>query len=378
MSNVPEPSALAVPPSARDELTRSSRQLGLTEYWAEREIIEDPAHRRIAVPFVWHWKDMRPLLARASTIVPMKEAYRRALLFSNPGLAPKAWMTTTIYGGCSWYNPGESAEVHRHPPSASRFVLAGDGGWTAVEGEKCMMSRGDLILTPSGTWHDHGNDGREPVIWVDILDLPLVENLHNSWVMDYDYREDAGGRSEKRTVQSITQPAGHSLHLYSMGGVKPAFLSHQRGQSTGSPMFIYRWRDTLTALNRLRDYAPDPCDGISVEFVDPTTGGPVVPTLSFSVHLLKPGFMPDFQRKTASTVYCVIQGRGRTELDGGRPMQWEENDVFVVPSGSWYRHVNEDAAHDVLLYSVSDEPTLRQLRLLKRERRGGDGRVTAR
>src|SRR5690606_1310058 len=89
----------------RENLTSSSRQLGLAEYWVEREIIEDPAHRTTAVPFVWHWKDMHPLLAKASDIVPMEEAYRRALLFSNPALAPKAWMTTTIYGGCSWYNP---------------------------------------------------------------------------------------------------------------------------------------------------------------------------------------------------------------------------------------------------------------------------------
>jgi len=363
----------------REDLTQNSKQLGLTEYWVEREIIENPANRTTAVPFVWRWKDMQPLLAKASDIVPMDQAYRRALLFSNPGLAPKAWMTTTIYGGCSWYNPGESAEVHRHPPSASRFVLHGDGGWTAVEGEKCMMSRGDLILTPNGTWHNHGNDGKEPVIWVDVLDLPLAENLNNRWVMEYDYFEaNAGEQAVQKKTQTITEVDDYSVKLYSRGGIKPTFIDHQRGESVGSPMFVYRWADTVQALNNLREFKADPCDGISVEYIDPVTGASVVPTMSFGVHMFEAGFEPDFQRKTASTVYCVIQGRGHTELDNGARLKWEENDVFVVPSGTWYRHMNADLTKDLMLYAVSDEPALEKLGFYARHRRLKDGSVLTR
>jgi len=360
----------------RQSLTRNSKRLGLTEYWAERELIENPASRTVAVPFVWHWSDLRPLLAQAATVVPMEEAYRRALLFTNPGLAPKPWITTTIYGGCSWYNPGESADVHRHPPSASRFVLSGNGGWTAVEGEKCLMSRGDLILTPNGTWHNHGNDGKEPIIWVDLLDLPLAENLNNSWVMEYDYFEEKNGKSaEKTTIQTIVKPAEYSVKMYGRGGLKPTFLSHRRGKSIGSPMFIYRWKYTLETLQELRLFPDDPCDGISLEYVDPTTGGPVVSTMSFGVHLFRPGFLPEFQRSTASTVFCVIQGSGTTEIEGKESLKWEENDVFVVPSGSWYRHINAEAKQDLLLYAVSDAPTLEKLGFLRRFRRDESGTV---
>jgi gentisate 1,2-dioxygenase len=289
-------------------------------------------------------------------------------------------MTTTIYGGVSWYNPGESAEVHRHPPSASRFVLSGDGGWTTVEGEKCMMARGDLILTPNGTWHNHGNDGKEPIIWVDILDLPLAENLNNSWVMEYDYYEQdkKDAAPAKRTIQTVSQTDDYSIKAYSTGGIKPTFFEHKRAQGNGSPMYVYRWKDTVTALNRLREFKPDPCDGISVEYIDPTTGGPVVATMSFGVLMFPAGFQPEFQRKTAGTVYCVIQGRGQTELDNGKVMNWEENDVFVVPSNSWYRHVNLDPKNDLMLYAVSDEPTLQKLGFLKKERRTADGKVIPR
>ncbi len=365
----------------RENLTRNSKELGLTEYWVEREVIENPAYRRVAVPFVWHWKDMQPLLAKAAGIVPMEQAYRRALLFSNPGLAPKAWITTTIYGGCSWYNPGESAEVHRHPPSASRFALSGDGGWTTVAGEKCTMARGDLILTPNGSWHNHGNDGKEPVIWVDLLDIPLVESLNNSWVMEYDYYEDGtkgAAPPVKRTTQTIDKAADYSVKAYSSGGLKPTFFDHRRAEGHGSPMYVYRWAATLSTLERLREFEPDPCDGISLEYIDPTSGGPVIATLSFGVQLLAPGFKPEFQRSSASTVCCVIQGRGRTELDDGKTMSWEENDVFVVPSSTWYRHLNLDPKNDLMLYAVSDAPTLKLLGLLTRQRRTADGNIVPR
>lgn len=359
----------------RAALTRSTAEKGLIEYWEAREVLENPAMRVKAVPFCWHWRDMRPLLERAATIVPVELAYRRALLFQNPGLAPRPWITTTIYGGCSWYNPGESAEVHRHPPSASRFALFGDGGFTSVEGEKCSMARGDLVITPHGSWHDHGNDGDEPIIWVDLLDLPIVDALRNTWTMDYEYFEaQPGGAPVQRRVQSISRPAGYSAKLYGTGGVKPRLASHRRGQGRGSPMFVYRWSDTLKALDDVRDVAADACDGVAVDYINPITGESVLPTMSFGVHLYAPRVQPDFQRRASSTVFCVIQGRGRTEMDGA-VLEWEENDLFVVPSWTWYRHINADSKQNVLLYAVTDEPTLVKLGLSRRQRRTGDGAI---
>jgi gentisate 1,2-dioxygenase len=360
----------------RDVLSKRTGELGLVPYWIERDVIENPASRARAVPFCWKWRDMYPLLESAAVTVPVEEAYRRTLLFVNPGLRPKPWMTTTIYGGYSWYNPGEAPEVHRHQPSASRFVLSGDGGFTTVEGEKCRMLRGDLVITPNGTWHNHGNDGKEPVIWIDVLDLPVVELLHNSWKMDYEYFEPAasGKNPVKRPAQSIDKPADYSAKVYGTGGIKAKSIAHRRGQGHGSPMYVYRWKDTLTALDRLREFPADPCSGIAVEYVNPLTGGPVLPTLSYEVNLFRPGEQPDFQRKTASTVFCAIQGRGVTQMDGAT-ISWEQNDVFVIPSWTWYRHINIDPKQEVMLYAVSDEPTLEKLELLVHQRRTSDGTV---
>jgi gentisate 1,2-dioxygenase len=58
-----------------------------------------------------------------------------------------------------------------------RFIIQSAGGFTAVEGRKILMDPGDVILTPSWCWHDHGNEGTEPVIWLDGLDLPLFTGV---------------------------------------------------------------------------------------------------------------------------------------------------------------------------------------------------------
>ena len=96
-------------------------------------------------------------------------------------------MTNTMRCAISIYNPGDVAPAHIHSANASRTILSDTGGYTNVEGERCEAKRGDLILTPNGTWHDHGNESSTPVIWIDMLDWPLLEVLDLAWVdMEYD------------------------------------------------------------------------------------------------------------------------------------------------------------------------------------------------
>src|SRR2546430_9646725 len=74
--------------------------------------------------------------------------------------------------------PGEGARANRHTPTAFRFIMEGAGGYTAVDGERVYMAPGDLVLTPSWAWHDHGNETDKPVVWMDGLDVPLVQALN--------------------------------------------------------------------------------------------------------------------------------------------------------------------------------------------------------
>lgn len=362
----------------RATLSQDAKSLNLVEFWEERADVELLQPRNRARACRWRWADIEPRLRVAAKTVPIEECERRALVFANPGLDGKPYITNTLFAAYSLYNPGERAPVHRHTPSASRFVLDGDGGFTVVEGEKLTMSRGDLILTPSGTWHDHGNDGREAVIWVDVLNVPLVESL-NATQFEFGYTESDAqsntGEPVPKSVQTVREADDHSQRLYGTGGIAPLFVSHRRGPTEHSPLFVYRWAATRAALERARDYPGSPYDGIIFEYVDPTTGGPVMPTMSFRSQMLRPREKTTAHRKTASTVFCVLEGEGYTEVEGAR-LEWTRNDVFTVPGWLWHRHVNTSGA-DAFLYTVTDEPAMKKLGLFREQARGEDGVVRA-
>ena len=85
------------------------------------------------------------------------------------------YTTDTLYAGLQLVMPNETAPAHRHVAFAMRFIIEGNGGFTAVHGKRIKMNRGDVILTPTWNWHDHGKDGSGPMIWLDALDLPLFQ-----------------------------------------------------------------------------------------------------------------------------------------------------------------------------------------------------------
>ena len=349
----------------RDEIRERSKALGLVGLWDIVHQIEVAEPKKAYSAKLWRWKEIRPLLLEAGRNISLEESDRRVLILSNPGSCPSHHSTNTLYVSCSIYNPGELATVHRHTANASRFVLEGGGGFTNIEGEKCTMSRGDLIVTPNGTWHDHGNEGAEPVMWIDVLDLPLVEALGSS-TFRFDYYE----AKTLQKFQSVSRPAEQSTRLYATGGLKPTFVSHERGDSLGTPMFVYRWKDAQRALDGLRGYAGSPHDGLIMEYVNPVNGEPVTTTMSFSVQMLRGGEATAAHRHTASVFYCCLKGRGRTVVDGVE-LDWGENDLFVIPSWAAHKHVNLDPKADAILYSVSDAPTLKRLGLYREEAAAG-------
>src|SRR2546430_12556489 len=135
-----------------------------------------------AVPHAWSWRAIRPLLHDAARLVPIEQAERRVLVLENPGLKGTYAITATLYAGLQIILPGEAAPSHHHTPAALRLVVEGEGAFTTVDGIKCVMERGDFIITPPMRWHDHGHEGRTPVVWLDGLDIPLVRAFDASWV----------------------------------------------------------------------------------------------------------------------------------------------------------------------------------------------------
>ncbi|HUK58221.1 MAG TPA: cupin domain-containing protein [Stellaceae bacterium] len=329
-----------------------------------------------ALPCLWRWRDIAPYLARIAEIArtadvpPIEFADRQQFLLTNPGLGGRLQVSSAIRCAISIYNPGDVAPVHRHTPNASRTILSQKGGYTTIEGERCVAERGDLIFTPAGTWHDHGNEDGEPVIWADILDWPLVEYLDCGW-LDEGYE---GAREDNAKAQKVSEAPDYSPRLFGAGGIVPSFAPDHRGPwQGGTPMLHYRGGAIRAALEALRGEAGDPCEGVRVDVVNPTNGAPVFPTLGYSAQLLRAGETTSWKRETASTLYCVMAGSGATEVAGQR-LEWSESDFFVVPNFLWRRHINAGAA-DAVLYGVSDVPLLKKIGQYRAQGRARDGSI---
>lgn len=313
-----------------------------------------------ALPHHWRWKQISPYLlkiaevAKNSDIPPTEFADRQQFLLTNPGLGGRLQVAAAIRCAVSIYNPADVARAHLHSPNATRTILSEYGGYTNVEGERCDAMRGDIMLTPNGTWHDHGNDGKEPVMWIDTLDWPLLEMLDLIWL-----DEEAPGLSGNQRAQSETIPRGYSQRLYAKGGMVPR-IRHQRGiGQVTSPFFHFKGADIKSTLTEMRNDVRDAYEGTPLDLVNPITGGPLFTTLGYGAQLLQPGEQTRFKRETCSTVYVCMHGRGQTEV-AGRTFDWEENDIFVVPNFLWRRHINT-GKNDAILYTMNDRPLIEKI-----------------
>ena len=325
----------------------------------------------------WRWREIYPFLskigeiARNADIKPIETTDRQGILLTNPGLGGRLQVTNSIRCAIAIYNPGDIAPAHVHSPNASRTILSDKGGYTNVEGERCECRRGDIVFTPNGTWHDHGNEDSEPMIWIDMLDWPLMEYLDCVWV-DQNYVDVNRGNSKS---QPAIHSDGHSTRMYGHGGLKPVFTSNQRGWGNNAmPHVHFKGVDIRQALHDLRGENGDPFEGIKMQFTNPVTAGPVFATLDYCCQLLRPGEELLMKRETCSTFIVVMEGQGFTEI-GGKRFDWEKNDIMAVPNFQWRRHVNTGTS-DSVLYTVSDAAVLRAIGQYRSQGKNTDGTVS--
>jgi gentisate 1,2-dioxygenase len=322
----------------------------LKPLWEVLDVLVPEHPQPRTVPVMWKYGDVRPWLLEAGELISAKEATRRVLILENPGYVGESRITNSLYAGVQLLRPGEVAPAHRHTQSALRFILEGKGAFTAVDGEKAYMEPGDLILTPSWTWHDHGSEVNEPMMWLDGLDIPLVQLL------------DAGFQEAlSQDQQTQARPAGDSLARYGANLVpvdfKPSVLT--------SPVFAYPYSRTREALEQMSKGSPlDPCHGFKMRYINPVTGGHAMPTISTFMQLLPKGFSGSSYRSTDATVYVGVEGKGRSRV-GDQVFEWGPHDVFVVPSWAQLRH---ETSENAVLFSYSDRVVQEQLGLWREQR----------
>jgi gentisate 1,2-dioxygenase len=300
---------------------------------------------------VWRFAELRPWLMHFSGTLSLEEAERRVVMLVNPGLREPPATLNTLYAGIQIILPHETAHAHRHASGAFRFIIEGHGACTTVNGERLHMAPGDLLLTPGWHWHDHHHEFEGPMIWLDGLDYPLVNMLEAGFFELYQER-----------VQDTLVPDDISTRQYIHGQLRPAW---ETPKGLNSPIGNYPWRETSAAFDDIGDDAEgDAFDGILLEYTNPWTGGPTMPTIGCRVQRLRPGFRGAAHRHTSNVIYHVLRGEGATVVDGVR-LDWSEHDVFAVPTWAAHEHLNGSRSDDAVLFSYTDEPVMRSLGLYR-------------
>jgi gentisate 1,2-dioxygenase len=277
-----------LPQEYRDALTK----LNLVPLWPSlRGVMPANKPRPHTVPTLWKYQDIKPLLLQAGELTPIEKAERRVLVLANPGhTLEKMQASPAMYLGMQLLLPGEWAASHRHTPNAIRMIVEGEGAYTTVEGEKCYMSRGDLILTPTGLWHEHGHDGHDPVVWLDVLDLPLA------YYLEVSYHNDG---VKQDNVNESTET------FYTTGGVVPSPMFERSKKQY--PMYRYPWTHVRRTLESMAEVQPQ-VEMVSVTYVNPETGDDAENILGFYAMMLRPNQTIQLPVRSPSIVFHVIEG----------------------------------------------------------------------
>jgi gentisate 1,2-dioxygenase len=307
-------------------------------------------------PHLWKWADVHAGLVKAGGLVPVGPSgltEMRTIGLRNPtdpGTARTISLSPQIL------MPGERTRAHRNLKNETRFVIQAPRGATFVaDGEAFPMEEGDLVVSPAGTDHDHHNAGTEPAIWLDGLDMGLLNfvgaEINQRYPLDSQY-------------QAIDKPAGY------FSATQDRMKALQVEGASRRPPARYPWTDTFATLTALKESeAPgDPFDGVHLRYTSPLDRGPTLPTFSCEVQLLAPGLRTRAHRHNSTTIYYVFRGQGRTVAADER-LEWTQGDLFTIPPWTWHQHENAAGA-DAILYFVDDWPAMTKLGFYRME---GDG-----
>ncbi|KAH7014173.1 RmlC-like cupin domain-containing protein [Microdochium trichocladiopsis] len=301
--------------------------LNLEPLWSKMDRMVPALPEPKARPHQWKYAECYPHLLKAGRMVAAEDAERRVLMLVNPALE-SPFTTDTIYGGLQLVNPGETAPAHRHIAFAFRFIIDGEG-FTAVEGKRMTLRRGDFVVTPTWHWHDHGNESDAPVVWLDALNLPVFTFLRVHF---------AEGYHDPRYPSEPADPCE----------------------------WRFPWDEVETALNATagtKNHAVH-------HYVSSRTGKPLSATLGAQAERIAAGSSSEASQSQCSFMYHVYEGKGRSTITTpatGETVEysWQARDTFVVPAWAKVQHFNDSEEEPAYLVAVHDRPMLENLGLIK-------------
>jgi len=322
-------------------------EVNLGPLWASAFSSREPQPRPI--PYLWKKELLDNKLEKSKEMlqVGFGSVERRAVYLINPGmkqLQPYGWggATQNLYVAVQAIAPGEIAPSHRHTSSALRFIMDGFGASGLVNGQKYAFEPGDYLITPGWIWHDHINEGDQPVTWMDCLDVPFVMGMSTSFFEQY-----------PEPQQPLLYPDDYSTSVYQGGMVRP--LSDRKPSL--APLGRYKWDLTEKSLQGMSKFEPDPIEGFAVEYFNPTNGKDANNRIGARMQKLPVNFQGKAHRHVHSCVYHVHKGEGYTVMNGVR-FDWKAGDFFAVPAWTWHEHINISDREEAYLFSTNDLPIM--------------------
>ena len=329
-----------LPQQYRDDLSAQN----LVPLWPSlRAVLPPQVPTRQTQATHWAYRTLKPLLLQAGELTPIEKAERRVLVLANPGHGLENMKASpAIYLGMQLLLPGEWAPSHKHTPNAVRMIVDGEGAYTPVDGEKCPMSRGDLILTPTGLWHEHGHDGDAPVVWLDVLDLPLVYYMEASYHLNGERQQVNPGRGDR---------------AWTRAGVVPTTVFQRSDKRY--PMLRYPWADTRAALLALADDQPAQ-ECVQVTYINPETGSDAENILGFYALMLRPGQTLRLPARSPSQVFHLIEGAVQASIVD-KTFTLAEADTCCAPGYEAVTLKNLRADTPAFVFIADESPLHRKL-----------------
>ena len=291
--------------------------------WDRYERITPVAPRAKDAPMHWRWRDIEPFTSRAAREVAIEDVERRALILANPAFGGDTVTTQNLIGAFTVLEPGDKAVPHRHSASAIRFSTCAEGAVTIVNGRRCEMKEGDLVLTPPMCWHGHINEGDRRTVWFDAANMPAICSLDASF------------------FEPGTRQGEHFWKVSDAGAAEYRFPGEE--------------------MRRELEAAPIGADGAkSARYMK--NGGSVMPTLDLFRVLVSNKTRP--RRATCNAICLVVSGEGCSTI-GESTFEWSRHDVFTVPHWTWASHEARRGSADLLI--VTDRAIYERLELLREE-----------
>lgn len=318
-----------------------------------------PSPVSVAVPYSWQYSEARKRLMELSTLLTQDEAERRNINFVNPALRdfmPGAALPT-LRGGIQLLLPEEKAFSHRHSANAFRLVLEApkNGAYTIVEGNKLPMNKGDLILTPNWTWHDHHNEGDSHVIWYDGLDVLMAY-----WMGGVFY-EEMKNATDEHQYQGVNHESNAVTDSYGPGLIHRRKMFPDHIPVSDNTLIYYPYSKSRQLLHDLAAQGlGNPYEGVLLEYVNPRNCGSTFPTMNTSVRQINGKSKIEAMHRTENVLYITLEGSLTFHLPDNKTFVTQPHDVTAIPSWVPYSITNNDK-EPAVLFSQSDRPVFQAL-----------------